>query len=41
VPPVSVAWTALAVLPACVLAGLIPAWLSWRAHPQEVLRESD
>ena len=40
-PPPAVLWTALAVLPACVLAGLLPAWLSWRARPQEVLRQAD
>ena len=40
-PPPSVLWTALAVLPACVVAGLVPAWISWRARPQEALREEN
>ena len=40
-PPLTVVWTALAVLPACLLAGLVPAWISWRARPQEALRTED
>ena len=41
VPPWgSIAWTAGAVIPACVLAGIVPALLSLRATPQEGLREA-
>jgi len=40
-PPAAVVWTAAAVLPACLAAGLVPAWLSQRLEPQEVLREAD
>ncbi len=39
-PPASVLWTAGAVVPACLLAGLAPAWLALRVTPQETLRES-
>lgn len=39
--PVSVLWSAGAVVPACLLAGWIPAWLSSRLQPQEALREPD
>jgi putative ABC transport system permease protein len=39
--PASVAWSAAAVVPACLVAGWIPAWLSLRLQPQEVLREPD
>ena len=33
--------TTLAVLPACLLAGLLPAWSAARTTPQEVLRGDD
>lgn len=39
--PPSVVWSALAVVPACLAAGWIPAWLSLRLQPQEALREPD
>jgi putative ABC transport system permease protein len=39
--PVSVLLSAGAVVPACLLAGWIPAWLSSRLQPQEALREPD
>jgi len=39
--PASVLWSAGAVVPACLLAGWIPAWLSQRLQPQDVLREPD
>ena len=39
--PASVLWSASAVVPACLLAGWIPAWLSLRLQPQEALREPD
>jgi putative ABC transport system permease protein len=39
--PASVLWSAGAVVPACLLAGWIPAWLSSRLQPQEALREPD
>jgi len=40
-PPASILWNVLAVVPACFVAGLLPAWLSWRSDPQEALREPD
>ncbi|MEQ1892329.1 MAG: ABC transporter permease, partial [Planctomycetota bacterium] len=40
-PPTSVLLTAASVLPCCLVAGLVPAWLSLRLQPQEVLREGD
>jgi len=39
--PSSVWWTVGAVVPACLVAGWIPAWLSQRLVPQEALRELD
>jgi putative ABC transport system permease protein len=39
--PPSVLWSAAAVVPACLAAGWIPAWLSLRLQPQEVLRQPD
>ncbi|HEX6884498.1 MAG TPA: ABC transporter permease [Planctomycetota bacterium] len=39
--PASVLWSAAAVVPACLVAGWIPAWLSLRLQPQEALREPD
>ena len=39
-PPLSILWSVAAVLPACLLAGLVPAWLSLRDPPQEALREA-
>src|SRR6185295_11273967 len=39
--PPSVLWSACLVVPACLVAGWIPAWLSQRLQPQEVLREPD
>jgi putative ABC transport system permease protein len=39
--PPSVLWSAGAVVPACLLAGWIPAWLTLRLQPQEALREGD
>jgi putative ABC transport system permease protein len=40
-PPASILLTAASVLPCCLAAGLLPAWLSLRLSPQEVLREAD
>jgi putative ABC transport system permease protein len=37
----SVLWSAAAVVPACLAASVIPAWLSFRLQPQEALREPD
>jgi len=37
----SVFWSAALVLPACLMAGWIPAWLSQRLQPQVILREPD
>jgi putative ABC transport system permease protein len=40
-PPLApVVWTALAVVPACVLAGLAPALGALARAPREVLRET-
>jgi len=39
--PSSVLWSTACVLPACLLAGGLPAWLSLRLRPQEALREPD
>jgi ABC-type antimicrobial peptide transport system permease subunit len=35
----SIAWTLAAVVPACLLAGLLPALASAFANPKEALRE--
>ncbi len=39
--PPAVLWSALAVVPACLAAGWIPAWLALRLEPQAALREPD
>ena len=39
--PPSVLASAALVVPACLLAGWIPAWMSQRLEPREALREPD
>ena len=40
VTPASLYWTVLAVLPACLIAGLFPAFLSLRTAPRDALQTS-